>query len=161
MGRDPFTSMFAIPPNGTKPKKPYCKFGIFFKGQENIKLCISPTYQILNLLQLTDIYEWCDSEGLDWLVDSFVTEPYYLSAMLLPHSIRSLAADRIEAHAKKKGQLTWAQEYGIPRVLEHLRNEKEFNERDFALFVEQTAAMDKIRKQKFSQSCPELYELLL
>lgn len=133
----------------------------FFADSPHVEIYVSPTYQILNILNLTDIYRWCDSLDLEWLNDSFVTDPLFQNAAILPFEIRQLAAERLQAYyQEREGRLTSLQARALPNTIKHLLHQGETHRKNIDEFWKHTRITDRIRKQSFEQSCPELYELL-
>jgi hypothetical protein len=132
----------------------------FFSDAPNVHIYISPTYQVLNVLNLSELYRWCDSMGLDWVADNFVTDPTFHNAAILPPTIREEAAQRLENYFKTKSHPSFRQSYGIPHVLNHLRSKVDTDLNEIRNFDNHSTIMDRIRGQKLSDYCPELFHRL-
>lgn len=123
------------------------------------RILAAPTYQALNILNLRDIVLWCEEIGIEWSLFHKIIDPDYLQVDVLPVGIRQIAAARLENFlAEHQFSEVGAQEIGF--ILHHLRNGLEFSAAKLDTFLKYNGTLDKIRRERFRQGCPELASLL-
>jgi MoaA/NifB/PqqE/SkfB family radical SAM enzyme len=132
----------------------------------NTLLVVSPTIQIYNVLQITDIFRWVESVH-EWtthppITPAMLDHPNYLNVRILPPEIRALAADRLEAYRENGAlpkRISWFHErLGV--FVNLLRAEYEPRPELLEAFMRFTEILDKKRGERLADAAPELYSLL-
>ncbi len=121
---------------------------------------ISPTWQAYNVLNITELLDWCVANDLKFGTGNILLYPDWLSVLVLPQHIRDLAADRVQTwidlNAPEPGVLG-----GLDDLVRYLRDAtKTATEQHISDFVRFTNDLDRSRQQDIRKSLPELYELL-
>lgn len=132
-----------------------------FAGTDPAKYRIlaAPTYQALNILNLRELVLWCEKIGIEWSLFHKIIDPDYLQVDVLPAEIRELAAQRLESFLSERHfSSVGAQEIGF--IIHHLRNSLPFDSSKLATFLNYNGTLDRIRREKFAEGCPELHDLL-
>lgn len=134
----------------------------------NIQVGITPVVQIYNILTITNLLEYVDKMtmmcskaiNVDFL---YATHPECLDLSMLPKSIKTIAAEKLEKFKKR------SKNYGRERFLTNsvdscinLLNgsDDKFSDSRIKDFVNYTQALDRNRKQDFKVQFPELNQLL-
>lgn len=132
-------------------------------NNKNITIQIQPTITIYNVLYLEDLINWWYSiktvKSEDYtIVFNYATWPSYLNKFLLPTECLNKLAKKYSAiNEKHKG--TPDLQLNLRRMVARL---KEPSKVDSSLqeFYDYTKELDSIRKQKFEETLPELYEII-
>jgi hypothetical protein len=128
----------------------------------NVSLIFNVAVQAYNLMNITDLFRYCDVNAIR--VDAhFLVGPYYLSVLTLPPEIRRIAAARLQAYAdtpatEKQGIVN----RDVARFMIHflVQHDRTVQPQYMAAFMEFTNDMDVSRRQSFAKSHPELTALL-
>ena len=145
-------------------------FKEIYQDSPKVKFQFSPTYQVYNVLYLTDILEFVESlmdEGYKFTENAvnitFLSFPEHLNPRILPENIRNEAKKKLRTFLVKSKYLK-----NLPLVLqklvyiiELLENET-LNDSDKMLseFLFYTEILDKKRGQRIQDYVPELDQLL-
>lgn len=126
---------------------------------KNIYFGASPTFQAYNILDVCDLFDWCIQNGVEFGTGNILTYPSWLSVLVLPYSVRRVAAERLERWVINK-PVTDIVKNDILRVATYLRDESLVApQEDIEKFVLYTNDLDRTRKQDIRKSLPELYAL--
>lgn len=135
----------------------------------NIRMWFAPTVQIFNIFHLTDMIDWVLQENFDFmnvagkkraLAFHLLHNPPYYSIQSLPTPLKELARERIHTYLQTKTvsphhSFLWE---GTKKNLESIASFMcaKDQSRHWPLFLSETLALDKIRKQNYLHICPEL-----
>lgn len=136
---------------------------------KNIRLWFAPTVQIFNIFHITDMIDWVLSENFDFITVAgkkralafhLLHNPPYYSIQSLPHGLKLQAKQKIQEYIRNKF---------VPTSLESLwqGTQKNLNSivqfmdakdqsHHWELFMQETQALDRIRKQSVFDLFPEL-----
>ncbi|MGV3579485.1 twitch domain-containing radical SAM protein [Brevundimonas sp.] len=121
---------------------------------------ISPTFQAYNALDITDLFDWCVANDLPFGTGNILLFPNWLSVLVLPQEIRTLAAERVRTWMERN-PLEPGAASGLEAFISYLLDEsKTATEEQIREFVVYTNDLDWTRNQSIRDSLPELYELL-
>jgi pyruvate-formate lyase-activating enzyme len=126
---------------------------------DQYRILASPTYQALNILNLTDIITWCEQIGIEWSLFHKIITPDFLSVDVLPENVKSIAAQRLENFLLARA-IHDRGRHDIEVIIHHLRQKKEVDKIRLKQFFEYNEALDEIRRETMATGCQELYELL-
>lgn len=131
----------------------------YFRDKKNSFVCVSPTYQALNILHLHELIEWCDQNKVEWQMSGSVYDPFPQRVHALPPEIREIAAQRLEG-VLRSGERDEYRIRGVTAAIRHLRTPGDHKPEDVEKFVAYNRMYDRIRKQDFASACPELFQLI-
>lgn len=124
----------------------------------NITICAHPTFQAYNALDICDLFDWCEENGIPFCSGNLLHTPSYLRAVVLPEAARELAAQRLERWTRTRP--TSPHVDNIQGLIEHLRDSRvQPGAEDVDKFVRYTNDLDESRKQDIRHSLPELCEI--
>jgi len=124
------------------------------RNYTRISLGVYPTYQAYNILDITDLFDWCLENNLRFSTQNILINPSYLSVRVLPMQARELAAERLDNWVKKNDA---DNKDGVIRLAAYLRdNANNATEKEISDFVKHTAKMDRLRHQDIRLFLPEL-----
>jgi hypothetical protein len=123
----------------------------------NVRLIFNVAVQFYNLMNITDLFHYCDANAIR--VDAhFLVGPYYLSVLAMPLAARRIAAQRLRDYSTVcTTENVAAANYMVNFLQQH---EGEHHAHLLATFMEFTNDMDLSRGQSFAASHPELAGLL-
>ena len=117
------------------------------------------TFQAYNMLNVVELFRYCDSNGLDFTYH-FLEEPSRLSALTMPFAARKLAADRLHSYASNECRPDHKD--SVLRLVATLDSTPESVDADrLHEFMVFTNDLDASRGQDFSKVNRELLDLLL
>jgi MoaA/NifB/PqqE/SkfB family radical SAM enzyme len=133
------------------------------KGK-SIKIGITPTVQIYNVLSLVDLLAYVEELAtfslrnidVDFL---YVTDPKYLDIRNLPVSVKEKALEKISQYRKK----SWAYVLANLNLANCLKSLEQalalpaVDDESLQNFFVYTKSLDRARNEEFSKSLPELY----
>lgn len=138
-----------------------------YASLKNIHLGISPVFQVYNIFNTVELMKYIEEQKvihdrpihIDWLLN---THPVMLKAEILPYSIREKAHKKLNDYYQSldKSKLDNITIASTERVLNYMIESKDHNDEKLQSFIHYTNSLDKHRKQKFKDSCPELYKHL-
>lgn len=123
------------------------KYQQLIKEADNIKLSLSYTVSAFTIYYVNDFVEWCYKEKLPkpWL--GIVSFPSHYKPSVFKKSVRN----KIKEHLLKSKSTE----------VRNLSKYLEYDDSDnFSHFEEWTKKLDRSRSQNFSETFPELYELI-
>jgi MoaA/NifB/PqqE/SkfB family radical SAM enzyme len=120
----------------------------------NVKIGFNTAVQAYNLLDLTNILQYCDEREID-VNAHFLVGPRYLNVTVLPRKVREVAIDRLSSylHGSPRPANRTSAEYSVKFLREHLTVQ---HREDFDDFVKFTNDMDVSRGQNFHSHYPDL-----
>ena len=116
------------------------------KKYNNIQLSISHTVSIFTVLYLPEFLNWCRAQGLPEPYFGLVTNPAHYSIAAIPEKAAQAIAN--------------LSQFQIPQLLPIKTGLLEKRNDCFDEFVKYVTIIDQHRKQDFSATFPELYQLL-
>jgi sulfatase maturation enzyme AslB (radical SAM superfamily)/glycosyltransferase involved in cell wall biosynthesis len=120
-----------------------------------ISFTVGPTFQAYNILNITDLFDWCRENELKFSTFNLLDWPSFLSVRVLPLEARELAAERLENWAEKNDI---DNKNGVIQLAAYLRDHaNKATEKDIYDFVKYTEKMDRSRGQDIRLSLPELF----
>ncbi len=134
----------------------------------NVKLGLTPTVQVYNILNLVDILRYVDGLNQKYNNDIFVdflinVHPNHLSPTILPDSIKSIAKEKLQAYANEEMKsdihhLTKNSLMGIIGLLD--KSPPDDCQEQVRRLRIYTTSLDRERNQDFKILGPELEEFL-
>jgi MoaA/NifB/PqqE/SkfB family radical SAM enzyme len=130
------------------------------RKRSRTRLSVVTTLQAYNALNIVELFRYLDSNKLEFFAQP-VVHPHYLNPQTLPPSVRRLAGARLRSYAAedclpKNRELILSLAGGLERAGgRELFDEKVM--REFMLF---TNDLDSTRGQSFSDTHPELLQLI-
>jgi MoaA/NifB/PqqE/SkfB family radical SAM enzyme len=125
----------------------------------NLSLSVNPTFQAYNILNICDLFDWCLDNKIEFSTRGILTDPSYLSVLVLPAEARQIAAERLELWMRSREDAC-AYKSGIDRISSYLRDgTNPALEHDVNKFMVYTNNLDKSRKQSIRQSLPDLFHI--
>ena len=126
----------------------------------NVVLGITPTVQVYNVFNLTDILDWAnslDNVFVDFLIN---VHPYHLAVGILPDAVRYSVADQLEEYANSDDLLpnTKNSTLGIIGLLRQPRAEDW--EAQLKMLKDYTFSLDQARSQDINQLDVTLAEII-
>lgn len=129
-----------------------------FRSLSNASLTVNTVVMAYNLLNISDLFRFCDANGIG-VFTHFLVGPQQLNVLVLPPTVRDLAKKRI---SECLGSLS------IPQTVESAKYILTFLEQhegihwedQLAMFMKFTNDMDRSRGQDFAVTHPELLTLL-
>lgn len=136
---------------------------------KNIRLWFAPTVQIFNIFHLTEMIDWVLAENFDFinvvgkkraLAFHILHNPPYYSIQALPDQLKKLAASRIYEYLKRKTvsehhtNLWQGTRKNLESILKFMVAKDQSHH--WPLFVEETRALDALRKQSCRHISPDL-----
>ena len=128
----------------------------------NVRLMFNVAVQAYNIMNITDLFRYCDGEGVK-VEAHFLVGPYQLSVLTMPQQARRIAADRLRAYRDTPAQDDLGvQNRGVAEFMIHflVRHDGTVHNEYVAAFMAFTNDMDVSRNQSFAASHPELKRLL-
>jgi MoaA/NifB/PqqE/SkfB family radical SAM enzyme len=134
---------------------------IFLFQKDEIPISIRPTPQAYNAFGLLDLARWCDTHGIQFVLDNILLAPEFLSLDMLPEAVVRKALQDWEEYLQAEcgednrwhvGKVVWAlrRPRAAPDKLAVLQDQ----------FIRFTKDLDESRGQFFAAACPELYDQL-
>lgn len=108
----------------------------------NLKMKIMPAIGVMNVYYLDELYRWANDHGLDIFV-SYVKSKNGLGLDSLTESAKKILFDKYQNHP-------WAEIQNILKMIDRIPNS------DGRLFCDTMAWFDRVRKQNFYESHPEV-----
>ena len=131
----------------TKAKHPNLNFGV------------SPTFQAYNILDITDLFDWCVANAIGFTTGNILLYPEWLSVLVLPMPVRILAAERVETWIDRNRPVATVVSE-LTALINYLRDEtRQASSAQIRDFIRFTNDLDRSRNQDIRQSLPELYAL--
>jgi MoaA/NifB/PqqE/SkfB family radical SAM enzyme len=125
----------------------------------DLSLSVSPTFQAYNILNICDLFDWCLDNKIDFSTNGILTDPSYLSVLVLPEEARQIAAERLDSWVESRED-AYAYKFGIDHISSYLRDgTNQALQHDVNEFVVYTNNLDKSRKQNIRQSLPDLFRI--
>jgi MoaA/NifB/PqqE/SkfB family radical SAM enzyme len=126
---------------------------------KNISFGVSPTFQAYNVLNVCDLFDWCQDNDVPFTSGNILMYPDWLSVRVLPYPVRIVAAEKLEAWAGTRADAL-ANKKDVLELAGYLRDPNQTATEDqIDAFVRYTNDLDRSRKQDIRTSLPELYEL--
>lgn len=120
---------------------------------------ISPTFQAYNILDVTDLFDWCLEQGLGFGTGNILLYPGWLSVLVLPRDVRLLAASRVEAWLEARAPEDSVRAE-LTTLINYLRDDaRSASDEEVQDFIRYTNDLDRTRRQDVRESLPELYAL--
>jgi organic radical activating enzyme len=134
---------------------------------KKIHVNFSVTFQPYTCISMIRQYEFMQNYGLEWDLyrngssPVFIKQPVFLDLKLMPNKVK-LELQKIYQSSDILKKLPKGYKKDWITKLKYLsyKNKEEDDLVAIKRFVSYTNALDKIRKQKFKDSCPEEWELL-
>ena len=108
---------------------------------------------IFNILDLTNIWTWCNENNLDILVPNWVSEPEWTGIYAIPQTVKNNALEKILIYNKEHVNSAGT------NAMTALMNAK-FNENYFNTFKKNYKVQDKIYNKQLKDYIPELHNLI-
>jgi MoaA/NifB/PqqE/SkfB family radical SAM enzyme len=123
-------------------------------GLSNVEIAFNTAVQAYNLLDLPNIFRYCDERAID-VNAHFLVGPKYLNVAVLPPKVRMIAVDRITQYlsGNTRPQIRSSAEYAIKFLGEQIGH---YYRDEFPSFVKFTNDMDVSRGQDFCSVYPDL-----
>lgn len=123
-------------------------------ASDKVVVKLTPTIQVLNILSLVELFEWCHKNSIDFEVFTTVMYPDCFAIDILPNELLKEAAQRIDAYVRQN-TLTSHQRKDVERLLKSLSVivDVPSESRPSQLLVKlkkNIVAYDKIRSQSYS-----------
>jgi len=120
----------------------------------NAEIKFVTAVQAYNLLDLVNIFRFCDQRGIDGHAH-FLVGPRYLNVAVLPSKVRKIAIDRLSSYlgGNVRPANRSSAEYAVKFLSEHLA---QHYRDEFVSFVKFTNDMDVSRGQDFCSLYPDL-----
>jgi len=112
----------------------------------NIQISIAHTLSAFTIFYLPEFYDWCNNEGLPEPWIGRLNKPMHYQPGIFPAHTKQQVKDKLSAHASAS---LWANEVFIHDASEKLQD-----------FWNWTDKVDNYREESFSETFPELAELL-
>jgi MoaA/NifB/PqqE/SkfB family radical SAM enzyme len=128
----------------------------FRNENKNFILSLNASYQIYNMLNVKDFYDWAESiiqRPNEWIEYRLLTHPEYLHASIAPEDIKIKSEKQCDYVESKYDERNKFFLNNMRKNLKMPRIESQWN--DFQKF---TRILDDKRKQDIKIVCPELYE---
>ena len=108
---------------------------------------------IFNILDLTNIWTWCNENNLDILLPNWVSDPGWTSVYAIPQIVKNKALEKISTFNEDKNiDITH-------NAVTTLMNTK-FSENYFNTFKKNYKVQDKIYSKQLKDYIPELHNLI-
>lgn len=131
-----------------------------FAAQPKISLSTNMTVQAYNLLNVAEMYSYCDDVGIIFGYHTLQT-PHHLTINSVPDAIRLVAQKRIRDYAANlKPKLRSRNNPQILLDLAKTMDGYRFDPKAQENFYKFTAQMDKSRGQSLEKAVPELWRML-
>ena len=124
----------------------------------NIIVTMNPTITIYNILYLEELVQWWYSIKGDskyTLVFNHATWPAYVDKFLLPEKQLNKLIPIYEKYLTSDGDL----KLNMKRLIVNLKNPS-YTDSSLQEFYDYTKELDKLRKQNFEETLPELFEMV-
>jgi len=117
-----------------------------FQTQSNLHVTICCSISVMNIYYLDDFISWCESKGMEEhdLYLNLIHNPSHFCITSLPSDIKSIITKKITHSAALS-------------IINFMNSHKTEN---LVNFFKVTDALDKIRKEKFSDTFPEFFHLI-
>jgi len=116
------------------------------KIADNVKISIMPVISIMNVLYLDELIEWAESQNLP-INELYLQNPPEFSIHSMPQSAKNAVIEKYQSSLHPV----------LKAVTESLKNTVST---DASGFITKTRYFDQIRKQDFSDSHPEISQLM-
>ncbi|MBF0168527.1 MAG: twitch domain-containing radical SAM protein [Alphaproteobacteria bacterium] len=122
----------------------------------NIKLYFVVAVQAYNLLDVANILDYCDRQGIRCSAH-FLVGPIYLNVLVLPQSVRQLAVERLKS-CRDRAEHKWIKDMAA-YLINFLEQKMPIQYCDqIANFMQYTNDLDVSRGQSLNKTLPELVE---
>ena len=144
-------------------------FEYFVEAEKNITPVILPTVQIYNVLDIVDLLRFPEQysankwNGVPPFHMTLLFFPHFLNIRYLPTQVKNVALERVKRFQKESYYCAKSKRFNDQvNLLVATLASPDFtcDERQLGYFLKYTEILDEFRAQKFSDSLPELYELL-
>jgi sulfatase maturation enzyme AslB (radical SAM superfamily) len=134
---------------------------IFLFQKDEIPISIRPTPQAYNAFGLLDLARWCDTHGIQFVLDNILLAPEFLSLDMLPEAVVRKALQDWEEYLQ--AECGEDNRWHVSKVVWALRRPRAAPDKLAVLqdqFIRFTKDLDESRGQFFAAACPELYDQL-
>jgi MoaA/NifB/PqqE/SkfB family radical SAM enzyme len=129
--------------------------------KDKIPISIRPTAQAYNVFGLLDVARWCDTNGVQFVLDNILSAPEFLSLDMLPDLVILKALQDWEQYLRTECRED--NRWHVATVISALRRPRAAPDKLAVLqnqFIRFTNDLDESRGQSFATACPELYDQL-
>lgn len=127
----------------------------------NFKLKAFPTIQAYNILNLTEILDWCVENHLFCELGNILFLPPYLNVFVLPAAARQTAALKLTNWLASQKTDKYVNNDEVQRIIEYLLDtSKGSSPQDVQNFAQYTIDLDRSRNQHMEKMVPEVWDSL-
>lgn len=123
--------------------------------QKNLLVTVNGAFQIYNLLNITDFFEWSNDVlqryDAGWIEHRVLTGPPYLQAKHAPQNLKNQSIDQV-----KKLLERFPGQFYLPDILKELH--KPAVKEEIQKFVNWTDQLDKLRSESIHDLLPTMYD---